>query len=105
MLRSVMSSFIATLQLFLLLPALSLLMLSRRTPRARSSRHGAYVASASVLGVLAAMGALVSLSLFLGGEEPVDTMFSFLPPVITGVAVLLVLHRGLSAPTRRHRHA
>ena len=103
MLRPVMSAFIATLQIFLLLPALPLMMLSQRTPRRRASRHGSYIAAASVLGLLAAMGALVSLSLVLGGGEPVDEMMSFLPPVMTLAAVAMVLRRGLSAPTGKRR--
>ena len=61
-LRIVMSSFIATLQIFLLLPALPLALLSHRTPRARRSRHGSYLAAASLLALGATMGALISLS-------------------------------------------
>jgi hypothetical protein len=98
-----MSAFIATLQIFLLLPALPLVMLSYRTPRRRNSRHGSYVAAASILGLLAAMGALISLSLVLGGDEPVDPMLSFAPPLMTGVAVILVLRRGMSSPAGRRR--
>ena len=96
---------IVTLQIFLLLPALLLVLLSRRASRGQRSRHGSYVAAASLLGLLAAIGALISLSLVLAGDEPVDAMLSFAPPVATLLAVALVLRRGLSAPERRRRPA
>lgn len=103
MLRAVMGSFIVTLQVFLLLPALPLAMLSYRTPRARRSRHGTFLAAASLLALGAAMGALVSLSLVLGGDEAVDPLLSFLTPMLTLGACGFVLRRGMSAPrTRRH---
>ncbi len=104
MLRAPMSSFIVILQVFLLLPALPLAMLSHRTPRARRSRHGSFLALASVLALGAALGALVSLSLVLGGDEEVDPLLSFVAPLFTLCACGYVLRRGLSAPpARRHR--
>jgi hypothetical protein len=106
MLRGIMSSFIATLQIFLLLPALPLAMLSHRTPRARRSRHGGFLAAASLLALGAAMGALVSLSLVLGGDDAVDPLLSFVTPLLTLGACGFVLRRGMMAPpSRRHRQA
>lgn len=103
-LRAVMSSFIATLQIFLLLPALPLALLSHRTPRARRSRHGSYLAAASLLALGAAMGALISLSLILADDHEVDPMLSFAVPLLTIAACAFVLRRGMLAPpTRRHR--
>lgn len=99
-----MSSFIATLQIFLLLPALPLAMLSHRTQRARRSRHGSYLAAASLLALGAAMGALISLSLSLGGEDDIDPLLSFVVPMLTLGACGFVVRRGMLAPpARRHR--
>jgi len=103
MLRRIMSSFIATLQVLLLLSALPLVMLSLRTSRAHRNRHGSYMAAASMMALLAGMGALISLSLALGDDDAIDHLLSFVPPTITLAASAAVLRRGMSDPTRRHR--
>lgn len=96
-----MSSLIATLQVFLLLCALPLAMLAFHTSRARRSRHGSYLALASVLALLAAMGALVSLSLLLADDDALDPMLGFATPALTLAACGYVLRRSTSQTRRR----
>ena len=97
-----MSFLVTTIQLLFLVPVLSLLLLSRRTSRAQRSRHGQFVAVASLIGLLVVMGLLVSLGLVLGETEPepADLLMHFLPPLVTLVAIGIVLRRGLSLPSR-----
>lgn len=103
MLAPAMSPVIATLQVFLFLSALPLAMLSWHTSRARRSRHGSYLALASTLSLLAAMGALVSLSLLLGDDDAVDPLLSFVSPLLTLALCAFVLRRGMGAPPRGRR--
>lgn len=100
-----MSVLLAFFQVLLLLPSVPLLMLSRRTPRARRSRHGQYVAAASLLAIGAGVGAIVSLALLLGGEEHGDVLLCFGVPLLTCAAAAAVIHRGTSRPAGRGRPA
>ena len=73
-------------------------------PRARRSRHGSYLAAASLLALGAVMGTLISLSLSLGGEHDIDPLLSFVVPALTLGACGFVVRRGMLAPpARRHR--
>lgn len=98
-----MYSFILTLQLFLMLPALPLALMSHRTSRAHRSRHGSFLAVASLLATLAAMLGLISLSVAIAGVEEQDWLLSFGPPVITLLACGFVIRRGLSPVRSRSR--
>lgn len=100
-----MSVLLAILQVLLLLPTVPLLMLSHRTPRARRSRHGQYMAAASLLAIGAGLGAIVSVALLLGGEDHGDALLCFGAPLLTLAASAHVIHRGLSRPAGRRRAA
>lgn len=98
-----MSPILVTLQLMLLLPALPLAVMSHRTSRSQRARHNSFVAVASLVGLVATVLALVNLALVLGGDETVDPVLSFVPPMFTLLACGLALHRGLSQRHRRTR--
>lgn len=98
-----MYSFILTLQLFLMLPALPLAVMSHRTSRAHRSRHGSFLAVASLLAILAAVFGLISLSVAFAGVEEQDWLLSFAPPVITLLACGFVIRRALSPVRSRSR--
>jgi hypothetical protein len=98
-----MHAVVVILQLLLLLPALPLAVMSHRTSRAHRSRHTGYLAVSSILGLLAVVLALVSLSLLFAGDEGLDPVVSFLPPLFTLLACGLVVRRGLAAGARRTR--
>jgi hypothetical protein len=100
-----MSPILVTLQLLLLLPALPLVVMSHRTSRSQRSRHNSFVAVASLVGLVAAVLALVNLALVLGGDETVDPVLSFVPPLFTLLACGLALRRGLSQGYRRSRRS
>ncbi|MBT9488308.1 MAG: hypothetical protein IV093_12435 [Rubrivivax sp.] len=100
-----MNPILVTLQLLLLLPALPLAVMSHRTSRSQRARHNSFVAVGSLVGLLAAVLALVSLALVLGGDETVDPVLSFVPPFFTLLACGAALHRGLSQGYRRTRRA
>jgi hypothetical protein len=100
-----MYSVILTLQLFLLLPALPLALLSHRTSRAHRSRHSSFLAVASLIGLLAVVFGFVGLSVAVSGHEEQDWLLSFGPPVITIAACAFVIRRALSPVQRRSRPA
>jgi formate-dependent nitrite reductase membrane component NrfD len=100
-----MSPILVALQLLLLLPALPLAVMSHRTSRSQRARHNSFVAVGSLVGLLAAVLALVSLALVLGGDDTVDPVLSFVPPLFTLLACGKALHRGLSQSYRRSRRA
>jgi hypothetical protein len=105
MLGAAMETLLVTLQLMLLLSALPLAVMSYRTPRSQRSRHGGFMAVASLLGLLAVVLALVQLSLVFAGEEDVDSLMEFAPPLFTLLACGMALRRGLATGTRRSRRA
>lgn len=105
MLQGVMHAVLVTLQLLLLLPALPLAVMSQRTSRAHRSRHNGFLAVASLMGLLAAVLALVSLSMYFAGDEALDPVASFLPPLFTLLACGAVIRRGLASAARRSRRA
>jgi hypothetical protein len=100
---------VITLQLLLLLPALPLAVMSNRTSRGQRARHQGYVAVACLVGLLAITLGLFSLAMLLssstGGHDglALDPLLNFLPPVLTLLACLAVLRRGLSANKPRRK--
>lgn len=96
-----MNAFLVALQLLLLLPMVSIAVLAHLTSRAHRARQNGFLGLAFLIGLLAAVTALVSLALAVGGEEPVDPMLSFVPPLLTLAAGALVARRGLARRTRR----
>jgi hypothetical protein len=105
-----MEALVITLQVLLLLPALPLAVMSNRTPRSQRARHQGYVAVACLVGLLAITLSLFSLAMVLsdsttgGGDGlAVDPVANFLPPLLTLLACLAVLRRGLSASKLRSR--
>jgi hypothetical protein len=96
-----MHSAVIMLQLMLLFPTLPLLVMSRRTSRAHRSRHQTLVAAASLLGVLSVLLGLTSVSLAFFDPEAADPLVFFVPPVMTLVACVAVIRRGLQSAGRR----
>jgi hypothetical protein len=96
-----MNSLITTLQLLLILPTLTLAVMSWRTSRRLRSRHHGMVAFACLLGVAAVVLALFSLAFIFNSEDPVDPGLSFVPPLLTLGLCAWVVRRGLSASRRR----
>lgn len=91
-----MNAYFIAIQLLLLLPMVGIAVLAHRTSRAHRSRQGGFLGLAFILGLAAAVTALCSLALAVGGEEPVDPVLSFLPPMLTLAAGVVVARRGLA---------
>jgi hypothetical protein len=96
-----MNSLLTTLQLLLLLPTLTLAVMSWRTSRRLRGRHHGMVAFACVFGVLAIVLSLFSVADIFSAEQPVDPGLTFLPPLVTLGACAWVVWRGMRVPRRR----
>lgn len=96
-----MNAYFVAFQLLLLLPMVSLAVLAHRTSRAHRLRQNGFLGLAFLIGLAAAVTALLSLALAVGGEESVDPLLSFVPPLLTLAAGALVARRGLARRTRR----
>ncbi len=96
-----MNAYIVAFQLLLLLPMVALVVLAHRTSRAQRTRQNGFLGLAFLIGLAAAVGALLSLAIGVGGEESVDLLLSFVPPLLTLAAGGLVARRSLARRTRR----
>jgi len=103
MLGPPMESIVITLQLLLLLPSLPLAVMSHRTSRGQRARHQGYLAVACLLGLLTLMLAMVSLAIVFSDEPSTDPLLNFAPPMLTLLACMAVVRRGLAAATSRRR--
>lgn len=91
-----MNLYFVTFQFLLLLPSVPLAWVSTRTSRAKRPQHNAYMAAAALLGMGAGVLAVLSLSLAMADEEPIDPLLSFLPPLATLLLCAMILRRGMS---------
>lgn len=98
-----MNLYLVTLQFLLLLPAMPLAWVSWRTSRAKRSQHNAFMAVAALLAMGAGVLGVLSLSLVMADEEPIDPLISFLPPLATLLLCAVVLRRGMSWRASRAR--
>ena len=101
-----MTSFLITVQLLLMLPAMALGLMSFGTSRTERRRHSGFVAIASLLAVLAILLALISLSVWFDGGSTDDLLLSVFPPVLTLASSAWVVRRGLKSmdgPRRQRR--
>ena len=71
----------------------------RPSTKSMKEEAKAWIALAAIL------GALGSLALAFGGEDPVDPVLSFVPPMLTLAAAGLVARRGLARRRTRRRTA
>lgn len=95
-----MNAYLIFLQLLLLLPMAALAVLAHRTSRANRTRQTGFLGLAFLIGLAAAVAALMSLALAIGGDEVVDPLLSFAPPVLTLLAGVVVARRALARRTR-----
>lgn len=96
-----MNAYLVAFQLLLLLPMVSIAVLSHRTSRAHRSRHGGFLGLAFLIGLASAVTAMISLAIAVGGDETVDPLLSFLTPTLTLATAALVARRGLARRSSR----
>lgn len=92
-----MDAMFVTLMYVLLLPALTLVVMSWRTSRRYRSRHQGYMAVAMLLGAATLLLTLLSLSVHLADAATVDPWLAFFAPVLTLACCALVGRRGMVA--------
>ncbi len=93
------------LQLLVLVGTLSVLVMSWQTSRARHSQQTSYVTLASVLGLLALFGMLITV-LTLGSNEDADYSLVLGTPALTLVLCGVIVWRAVARRGRRsHRPA